>query len=56
MAIKFAKLCGSLASRTKLDFGRVTKKVTKIHHPGGCVLGGHGTMGPTDVSYGTVPD
>ena len=36
MAIKFAKLCGSLASRTKLDFGRVTKKNTKIHHPGCC--------------------
>ena len=37
MAIKFTKLCGSLTSRTKLDFGRVTKKVTKIHHPGCCV-------------------
>ena len=36
MAIKFTKLCGSLTSRTKLDFGRVAKKVTKIHHPGCC--------------------
>ena len=37
MAVKFTKVCGLDRPRTKLDFGRVTKKVTKIHHPGCCV-------------------
>ena len=38
MAVKFTKVCGSNRPRTKLDFGRVTKKVTKISDPGGCVI------------------
>ena len=36
MAVKFTKVCGSNRPRTKLDFGRVTKKVTKISDPGCC--------------------
>ena len=36
MAVKFTKVCGSNRPRTKLDFGRIAKKVTKIHHPGCC--------------------
>ena len=36
MAIKFTKVCGADRPRTKLDFGRIAKKVTKIHHPGCC--------------------
>ena len=37
MAVKFTKVCGSNRPRTKLDFGRVTKKITKISDPGCCV-------------------
>ena len=36
MAVKFIKVCGLDRPRTKLDLGRVTKKVTKIRHPGCC--------------------
>ena len=34
MAVKFTKVCGLDRPRTKLDFGRITKKVTKISNPG----------------------
>ena len=36
MAVKFTKVCGLDRPWTKLDFGRITKKVTKIRHPGCC--------------------
>ena len=39
MAVKFTKVCGSNRPRTKLDFGRVTKKFTKISDPGCCGSG-----------------
>ena len=38
MAISGVSFCGADRPRTKLDFGCIAKKVTKIHHPGCCVL------------------
>ena len=29
-------MCGATRPKTTLDFGHITKKVTKFHHPGCC--------------------
>ena len=55
MAVKFTKVCGSNRPRTKLDFGRVTKKVTKISNPGCCDFRLRPPMSEVPACFGDTP-